>query len=295
MTAIALELDSARTRSPSRVDWKRYAACYDLLAAINPAYVQLLEEFRAFCRVNLREGMRVLDLGGGTGNFFCHALPDELKDRCELIHLDSDAEMISIAREKYRQHGLKVELIHRDASRTVFPAGHLDCIVSVNALYAMPTPIQVLRRTLRWLRPGASFFLVDLGRVLDTREWRSFLVKSNIPRIGRFEHFARFSRKEASLRGQTERLWNANATEPIGNTPPRNCGQFSKRLVSNWTMFVLYIGVTAISHTATGHYRDLSVQHTARPTYRFIAAHDREVLHALGHCHCGACVALFRA
>jgi ubiquinone/menaquinone biosynthesis C-methylase UbiE len=204
MTAITLELDSTRTRSPSRVDWKRYAACYDLLAAINPAYVQLLEEFRAFCRVNLREGMRILDLGGGTGNFFCHALPDELKDRCALIHLDSDAEMISMAREKYRQHGLKVELVHRDASRTVFPAGHFDCIISVNALYAMPTPIQILRRTLRWLRPGASFFLVDLGRVLDTREWRSFLVKSNIPRMGALRTF-RTLLKEGSVIAKANR------------------------------------------------------------------------------------------
>ena len=131
MTAIALEPGSTIARSPSRVDWKNYAACYDLLAAMNPAYVELLEEFRAFCHnVNLREGMRILDLGGGTGNFFCRGLPEELRERCELIHLDSDAEMISIAREKYRQHGLNVQLIHGDASKTIFPAGHLDCVVS---------------------------------------------------------------------------------------------------------------------------------------------------------------------
>lgn len=186
MTAIALKPDWTSARFPSRVDWNSYAGCYDLLAAINPAYVELLEEFRVFCHNVLGEGMRILDLGGGTGNFFCHALPEELRDRCELIHLDSDAEMISIAREKYRQHGLNVQLIHRDASKTIFPAGHLDCIVSVNALYAMPAPIQILRRAIHWLRPRGSLFLVDLGRVLNTREWRSFLVKSNIPQMGAF-------------------------------------------------------------------------------------------------------------
>lgn len=116
-------------------------------------------------------------------------LSPEIAASSELIHLDADAGMLSIAQQKYLARGLRVETIHRDASKSVFPVGSLDCILSVNALYAMPHPETILKRAFHWLRPGGSFFLVDLGRIQNTTEWTSFLVASNRRRLGIFEPF----------------------------------------------------------------------------------------------------------
>jgi len=186
MNTIALEQNQPTNQS-SKVDWNSYAGCYDLLCSLNPAYAELLQEFASFAMdAHLPIGARILDLGGGTGNFFCHALPLEISKSSELIHLDFDSEMLAIAEEKYKRRGLHVKTIHRDASRSVFPVGSLDCIVSVNALYAMPHPEAILKRAFHWLRPGGSIFLVDLGRIQDTTEWTKFLVKSNARSLGLF-------------------------------------------------------------------------------------------------------------
>ena len=185
MSEIALTQNEVSERS-SAVDWNDYARCYDLLCALNPAYTELLEEFRSFAIASVPPGSRILDLGGGTGNFFCSALPSEIASTSELIHLDADLGMLSIAQRKYSAHGLRVHTIHRDASKSVFPVGSLDSILSVNALYAMPQPEAILRRAFHWLRPGGSLFLVDLGRIQDTTEWTSFLVRSNRHTLGIF-------------------------------------------------------------------------------------------------------------
>jgi ubiquinone/menaquinone biosynthesis C-methylase UbiE len=185
MTTLALENAWAARRADSPVDWNSYARCYDLLCSLNPAYVDLMQEFETFVRgARLPEGAKILDLGGGTGNFFCHALPQEIAQSSQLVHLDFDSQMLAIAQAKYKTLELNVETIHRDAAKSVFPVGSLDCIVSVNALYAMPEPVAILLRAFHWLRPGGAFFIVNLGRVQNTNDWTSFLVKSNVRRIG---------------------------------------------------------------------------------------------------------------
>jgi ubiquinone/menaquinone biosynthesis C-methylase UbiE len=167
------------------VEWNAYARCYDLLCAINPAYTELLEEFAAFIRkARTSVGARILDLGGGTGNFFSYALPAEIAKSSQLIHLDSDARMIAIAEHKYQRRGINVRTITKDAGTQIFFAASFDCIVSVNAIYAMPSPELILRKTFHWLRPGGRLLLIDLGRTLDSADWRSFLLKANIRNLG---------------------------------------------------------------------------------------------------------------
>jgi len=167
------------------VDWHAYAECYDLLCSVNPAYRELLTEFGNFVRgAGLRQGAEILDLGGGTGNFFSLGLPRQIAVSSRLIHLDSDSRMVSIAQRKYDEQQLQVRTIRRDAHTFVFPAASLDCILSVNALYAMPNPVAVLRKAFHWLRPGGRLFLVNLGRVLDSADWRAFLLRTNVRDLG---------------------------------------------------------------------------------------------------------------
>jgi ubiquinone/menaquinone biosynthesis C-methylase UbiE len=184
-------MNESRTTRPKaeaqqpHVDWNTYAQCYDLLCSFNPAYSELLHEFSEFCRtISLRSDARLLDLGGGTGNFFCNGLPRYVAESGTLVHLDADSEMLAIASEKYKRAGLNVQLIHRDASRTVLPVASFDCVLSVNALYAMPDQVGVLKRAFHWLRPGGYLFLVDLGRIQNTNDWTTFLVRSNAGEMG---------------------------------------------------------------------------------------------------------------
>ena len=121
------------------------------------------------------------------GNFFCRALPQDISKSSELVHLDFDSQMLAIAQAKYKALGLPVKTIHRDASKSVFPVGSLDCIISVNALYAMDDPVAILKRAFHWLRPGGTFFIVNLGRVQNTNDWTSSLSEATCVGSGSFE------------------------------------------------------------------------------------------------------------
>jgi SAM-dependent methyltransferase len=66
----------------------------------------------------------------------------------------------------------------------VFPVATFNCLVSVNALYAMPEPAALLKRVFHWLKPGGVLFLINLGRIQNTTEWTTFLIKSNLHKLG---------------------------------------------------------------------------------------------------------------
>ena len=169
----------------SPVDWERYAQCYDLLCEINPAYWELEREFEKFMLGSgLPRECSILDLGGGTGNFFVSALPVEYH-HARLVHLDSNPKMTQIAAAKYKLHHLDVQIITADATTTELDQQSLDCVLCVNALYAMSHPTHVIEKMLHWLKPGGLLYLVNLGRVQRTLEWTLYITLSNLLPIGR--------------------------------------------------------------------------------------------------------------
>lgn len=185
------------------VDWHEYACSYDLLCSLNPAYLELLQRFRQFTdQVNLPSGAHILDLGAGTGNFFCFGLADTTC-RSTLIHLDANSAMIERATKKYSARGLKVRTILADASTYDFPPSSLDCVVTVNAVYAMHEPVKVLENVHRWLKPGGFLFFVNLGRIQNTLEWTAFLLAKNLSTLG-------LKRTLSILSGEGRAISNAN-------------------------------------------------------------------------------------
>ncbi len=179
-----MEIDPDTTQALSPVDWHSYAECYDLLCDLNPAYASLIGDFSNFLKNRaFAENATILDLGGGTGNFLAHGLTKELS-RANLLHLDSNAAMLEHARQKYTSRGLKVELVHADAAEHVFEPRSLDCVLTVNALYAMRQPERILKSVYQALKPGGYLFFVNLGRIQNTLDWTMYLLARNFLRLG---------------------------------------------------------------------------------------------------------------
>lgn len=81
------------------VDWSRDAEVYDLMAEINPAYRELLADFRSFlASAELSERMVLGDFGAGTGNF--STLAARAVPGLRVVHIDSDMGMNELARSK---------------------------------------------------------------------------------------------------------------------------------------------------------------------------------------------------
>jgi len=120
-----------------------------------------------------RAGERILDLGCGTGTLTA----DIARCGARVTGVDSSAEMIAAAREKYAE----LEFAVADGQALAYE-GEFDAVFSNAALHWMPRAADVIRGVHEALRPGGRF-VAEFGgadcvgtvtRALDAtlREWQ---------------------------------------------------------------------------------------------------------------------------
>jgi ubiquinone/menaquinone biosynthesis C-methylase UbiE len=167
-----------------KYDWSRYAAAYDLMAEMNPAYQELLADFqRVIVDWKVEPGEVLADFGAGTGNFSVKLAAQF--PQSEVRHVDSNAVMNARAAEKARGAGLaNFQVLAADLREVSFAPGSLAGIVTVHALYTQPDPHALLRRMHGWLRPGGHAFLCNAGRLMDVADWRRYLLRESLRRHG---------------------------------------------------------------------------------------------------------------
>ena len=113
-----------------------------------------------FTEAGIRPGMRVLDLGCGTGNATFVAA-DLVGPGGSVVGLDHSPEALARARLQAAQRGLAhVQFIEGDMHDPA-PGGPYDAIVEQLALYQDPDPAEVLRRQATVLRPGGLIVPVE--------------------------------------------------------------------------------------------------------------------------------------
>ena len=171
-------------------DWRAYAQVYDLMAAHNPAYLDLLVRFRTVVHDwKLPPGAHLVDLGAGTGNFsleLARAFPAS-----PVTHLDSNAGMNEQAERKALQSGChNLRVLTRDIAdaigdaQALFAPGSLSAVTTVHALYAFPDPPAVLAAAYRWLKPGGHLLACDAGRMSSVLGWAAYVLAHHARRHG---------------------------------------------------------------------------------------------------------------
>ncbi|HGG63018.1 MAG TPA: class I SAM-dependent methyltransferase [Rhodobacteraceae bacterium] len=175
--------------NPERTaDWSAYAETYDLLLEHNPAYQELLAEFEAFLAAN-EPPQVIYDVGGGTGNYA--QIAARMCPESSIYFIEPDRAMRERAKAKLAAHA-NVTYIDR-ALQDVRATAKADLVICVHALYSMPEPQDRLGELRGLLRPGGLLFLIDLGRQMNVRDWRSYL----------FSHLT----KELGILGALQILW----------------------------------------------------------------------------------------
>lgn len=112
----------------------------------------------------LRPGMRVLDLGCGTGTLTLMiktAHPD-----VEIIGLDGDPQVLALARTKAARAGVAIRWDLGLADTLPYPTGLFDRVVSSLVMHhlAVPDKQRALAEVRRVLRPGGELHILDFGR-----------------------------------------------------------------------------------------------------------------------------------
>jgi SAM-dependent methyltransferase len=112
------------------------------------------EDFVA--RLNLKPGMRVLDVGCGTGN---QSIP-AAQAGAEVTGVDIAPNLLAQAAERAKREGLNIDFREGDAEELPFTDGSFDVALSMFAAMFAPRPEMVGSEFVRVCRPGG---LIAMG------------------------------------------------------------------------------------------------------------------------------------
>ena len=107
-------------------------------------------------RINLKPGMKVLDVACGTGN---QSIP-AARAGAEVIGLDLAPNLLEQARKRAAAENLKIEFIEGDAEKLPYDAARFDVVMSMFGAMFAPRPEVVAAELLRVCRPGG---LIAMG------------------------------------------------------------------------------------------------------------------------------------
>ena len=113
-----------------------------------PAEMQPL--VRRWC--GLEDGMRILDVGAGTGYFTRFLASGEQK--ITAVGVDRDEVFVRYAREKAAAEGLPIEYVSGDALALPFEDKSFDLVASHTFFTSIPDPAKAMAEMQRVLRPG---------------------------------------------------------------------------------------------------------------------------------------------
>ena len=132
----------------------------------------------------LREGDKVLDIAGGTGDL-ARAFAKKVGPRGTVVHTDINEAMLRHGRERLLDEGLALPTSICDAESLPFATGRFDLVSVAFGLRNMTHKDKALAEMCRVLRPGGRLLVLEFSKVAAPLEkaydWYSFKV---LPRIG---------------------------------------------------------------------------------------------------------------
>ncbi len=135
---------------------------------------------------NLREGQRVLDIAGGTGDL-ARAFAPKVGASGLVVHTDINEAMLRTGRDRLVDEGLVLPSTICDAEKLPFREGTFDLVSVAFGLRNMTHKDGALAEMARVLKPGGRLLVLEFSKVAaplqKAYDWYSFKV---LPRLGQF-------------------------------------------------------------------------------------------------------------
>jgi len=135
---------------------------------------------------NLREGQRVLDIAGGTGDL-ARAFAKKVGATGTVVHSDINEAMLRQGRDRLIDEGLVLPTLICDGEALPFPSASFDLVSVAFGLRNMTHKDQALAEMNRVLKPGGRLLVLEFSKVAGpltkAYDWYSFNV---LPRIGQW-------------------------------------------------------------------------------------------------------------
>jgi demethylmenaquinone methyltransferase/2-methoxy-6-polyprenyl-1,4-benzoquinol methylase len=137
---------------------------YDLMNDLMSAGLHRLWKAFAVREANVRPGMKVLDVAGGTGDL-AHALAKQAGTSGEVWLTDVNAAMLAQGRDRLLDRGLMLPLAQCDAERLPFASNYFDVVTVAFGLRNMTHKELALAEMRRVLKPGGRLLVLEFSRV----------------------------------------------------------------------------------------------------------------------------------
>jgi demethylmenaquinone methyltransferase/2-methoxy-6-polyprenyl-1,4-benzoquinol methylase len=135
---------------------------------------------------NLRQGDRVLDIAGGTGDL-ARAFARRVGPGGRVVHTDINEAMLRTGRDRLLDEGLALPTTLCDAEKLPFRSGSFDLVSVAFGLRNMTHKEQALAEMARVLRDGGRLLVLEFSKVAaplqKPYDWYSFSV---LPKLGQW-------------------------------------------------------------------------------------------------------------
>jgi len=131
--------------------------------------IDAIEKDMVYRLLEPREGMKLLDVGCGTGNYALELA----RIGVQVTGIDVSRAMLDVAERKAEAMGVKLQLIHADINNIDLLPESYDAVLSVTALEFFEEPAAVLAKCYRSLKPGGRMVV----GVIAEGPWAEFYRK----------------------------------------------------------------------------------------------------------------------
>jgi demethylmenaquinone methyltransferase/2-methoxy-6-polyprenyl-1,4-benzoquinol methylase len=140
------------------------AGRYDLMNDVMSVGLHRVWKAFAVRHANIRPGMKVLDIAGGTGDL-AKAFAQRAGTSGEVWLTDINGSMLAEGRNRMLDAGLTLPLAQCDAERLPFPSAHFDLVSVAFGLRNMTQKDAALAEMARVLRPGGRLLVLEFSRI----------------------------------------------------------------------------------------------------------------------------------
>ncbi|KAF1022943.1 MAG: Ubiquinone/menaquinone biosynthesis C-methyltransferase UbiE [Paracidovorax wautersii] len=155
------------------------ASKYDVMNDLMSGGLHRLWKRYTVMVANVKPGMRVLDIAGGTGDLAL-AFAKQAGPTGQVVHTDINQAMLTTGRDRLLDAGVVLPTVVCDAEKLPFPDEHFDVVTVAFGLRNMTHKDEALREMNRVLKPRGKLLVLEFSRVArpleKTYDWYSFKI-----------------------------------------------------------------------------------------------------------------------
>lgn len=179
-------VDESQKASRVRGVFDSVAGKYDIMNDLMSMGLHRLWKAYTIAASGVREGHKVLDIAGGTGDL-AQAFAKRVGPRGTVVHTDINEAMLATGRDRLVNAGVMLPTTLCDAEKLPFPANTFDIVTVAFGLRNMTHKDKALAEMCRVLKPGGRLLVLEFSKVAKplekTYDWYSFKI---LPKIGKF-------------------------------------------------------------------------------------------------------------